>query len=85
MPKATDVGAVIRQNFMDAGFSEQQTDECMKLLKVGVNAQLKKIMHDRRNVLLNAVHQNQQQIDNLDFLAYRLEKKLEQGERKHEK
>ena len=74
MAKATDAEALIRQNLADAGCSNKETEQYMALMREGKLDILKKLLAEKRLVLLKALRKSQSRIDCLDYFTYRLGK-----------
>lgn len=74
MPKASDTQGILRQNLLDAGCSGDMIRRCMDLAGKQECGELLRILACHRRELLNAVHQNEKQIDCLDYLVYQIEK-----------
>lgn len=70
----------IRQNLLDAGCDQQTTDSCMACLNEGNMAKMLPVLAKHRRALLEALHQEQKQIDCLDYLVYTIEKNEKKGE-----
>ena len=58
----------IIQNLKDAGCSETQIQEIMKLYKINF------IMEKHRNNVLNDVHKCEKQIDCIDYFIYQMKR-----------
>lgn len=62
----------IIQNLRDAGCSEDSIECCMACLNSGKKAELLKQLENHRRCLLNKVHEEEKQIDCLDYLVYQI-------------
>lgn len=76
MPEASDVYGILRQNLIDAGYSEKEITECMDYAKTGEWRKLISVLVRYKKTLLEQVHTSEKQIDCLDFLIYRLNKEF---------
>lgn len=74
MALATDAESILRQNLLDAGCDPETIQRCVLLIQLGETAKLAAILANHRQVLLDAVHQNEERIDCLDYLLYQLKK-----------
>ena len=72
MADATDKKALFLQNLEDAGCDGQMIRECLSLAGTRQETQLLQLLARRKRALLELVHQNQEQIDCLDFLVYQI-------------
>ncbi len=75
MAEASDIMGILHQNLIDAGCSEDLTRSCMELAKVNQWNRILSLLSKQRSNLLDSVHDGQKQIDCLDFLVYRINKK----------
>ncbi len=75
MAEASDIMGILHQNLIDAGCSEDLTRSCMELAKVNQWDRILSLLSKQRSNLLDSVHDGQKQIDCLDFLVYRINKK----------
>ena len=75
MAEAFDTPGIIYQNLKDAGCDEQTTETCMAYVQAGNYRALLPELLTWRKTLLDAVHAGQKQIDCLDYLIYRIQKK----------
>ena len=78
MAEVNDVYGSIHQNLIDAGCDEHMTEECMVLMKEGKGADMLPILAGHRASLLSLVHTGQKRIDCLDFLVYKIKKKIQE-------
>ncbi len=75
MGEASDIMGILHQNLIDAGCNEDLTRNCMELAKVNRWDRILSLLLKQRTTLLDSVHDGQKQIDCLDFLVYRINKK----------
>ncbi len=75
MGEASDIMGILHQNLIDAGCNEDLTRNCMELAKVNRWDRILSLFSKQRTALLDSVHDGQKQIDCLDFLVYRINKK----------
>ena len=74
MANAADRMACIRENLLDAGLSEENTEKCVKLLDNGDIPALDKLLEQHRRKLLEGVHRYTSQLDCLDYFTYTMKK-----------
>lgn len=75
MSAASDTMGILHQNLADAGCSEDLIEICMEFAKTNQWNRMLPLLSKQRIHLLNSVHDGQKQIDCLDFLVYRMNKK----------
>lgn len=75
MSEASDTMGILHQNPVDAGCSKDLIETCMELAKANKWKRLLPLLAKQRINLLDSVHDGQKQIDCLDFLVYRINKK----------
>jgi hypothetical protein len=75
MSEASDTMGILHQNLVDAGCSKDLIETCMELAKANKWKRLLPLLAKQRINLLDSVHDGQKQIDCLDFLVYRINKK----------
>ena len=75
MSEASDSMGILHQNLIDAGCSKDLIETCMELAKANKWKRLLPLLAKQRINLLDSVHDGQKQIDCLDFLVYRINKK----------
>ena len=75
MSAASDTLGILHQNLVDAGCSEDLIEICMEFAKENQWNRILPLLSKQRINLLNSVHDGQKQIDCLDFLVYRINKK----------
>ena len=75
MSEASDAMGILHQNLVDAGCSKDLIETCMELAKANKWKRLLPLLAKQRINLLDSVHDGQKQIDCLDFLVYRINKK----------
>lgn len=81
MAEASDTLGILRQNLLDAGCAKNTVAMCMELAQQDKWQKIPDILTRQKQALLNQVHNNQKQIDCLDFLFYQLQRKIEQEEK----
>ena len=64
----------LRQNLLDAGCDGSQIEAFEQLAAEGREGDKVDLLETHRKVLLDRLHQNQRQIDCLDYLLYQLRK-----------
>ena len=64
----------LRQNLIDAGCDPAQIDAFEELAAEGREGDEVDLLEAHRKALLDRLHQNQRQIDCLDYLLYQLRK-----------
>ena len=74
MAEASDTQGILRQNLLDAGCGSDTVQRCMELVKKYENVELLRLLSRHRRELLDKIHQNEKQIDCLDYLIYQIEK-----------
>lgn len=74
MAEATDTNGIIYQNLKDAGCDDVLTEKCMSFLKNGDAGDMLPVLKKYKRGLLGKVRKEQQQIDCLDYLIYKLQK-----------
>jgi len=74
MAEALDKQNILRQNLLDAGCGLVTVQQCIELASRQKSAELLRILAAHRQKLLELLHQNEQQIDCLDYLIYQIEK-----------
>lgn len=74
MAEALDKQNILRQNLLDAGCGPVTVQQCIELASGQKSAELLRILAVHRQKLLELLHQNEQQIDCLDYLIYQIEK-----------
>lgn len=62
------------QNLKDAGCTNNQIQEIIKLYKLGKKNQVCSILAEHRKCILNNVHKNEKQINCLDYFIHQMEK-----------
>ena len=75
MAEASDIMGILHQNLIDAGCSEDLTQNCMALAEGNQWDRILSLLSKQRTALLDSVHDGQKQIDCLDFLVYSIQKK----------
>lgn len=78
MPEASDKFGMIHQNLVDAGCNPETIETCMELIKRNKNPDVLQLLLEYRKELLKAVRRGQKEIDCLDYLVYKLDKKTEE-------
>ena len=74
MAEATDTKGMIYQNLKDAGCDDVLTEKCMSFLESGDTRGMVPLLKKYKRSLLSKVRKEQQQIDCLDYLIYKLQK-----------
>lgn len=74
MPDSTIVDPSILQNLKDAGCNAQMVEQFFQLQAEGRMENQLKLLSKQRNALLHKVHENQQKLDCLDYLIFRIKK-----------
>lgn len=74
MPEASDTEDILRQNLIDAGCDTEIVQLCMELAQGERTEEMKRILTHHRRALLHSVHAEQEKIDCLDYLFYKIEK-----------
>ncbi len=78
MAEINDVYGSIYQNLLDAGCDEHMAEKCMDLVKEEKCADMLPILAGYRASLLSQVHDGQKRLDCLDFLVYKIKKKIQE-------
>ncbi len=60
------------QNLKDAGCTQDVIECCMACMEQGRKSELLKRLEDHRKGLLHRVHEEEKQIDCLDYLVYQI-------------
>ncbi len=76
MAEASDTEGILRQNLIDAGCDLELVQQCMDLAQGERMEEMKRILTQHRQTLLDMVHAEQKKIDCLDYLFYNMEKNL---------
>ncbi len=74
MAEATDTKGIIYQNLKDAGCDDVLTEKCMSFLENGDAGDMLPLLKKYKRGLLGKVRKEQQKIDCLDYLIYKLQK-----------
>lgn len=64
----------IIQNLRDAGCDEKTITTFLRCVKDGKEPESLQLLKKQRSLLLDAVHREEQKIDCLDYLVYRMRK-----------
>lgn len=72
--EASDKRAIIRQNLLDAGCDMGMIEKCMELVEKRDESVLLHMLERYKDELLETVHKQQERIDCLDYLVYRIRK-----------
>lgn len=75
MAEAHERTKIVYQNLLDAGCDASTTRRCIQLLQEGKASDLLPILSAHRKTLLAQLRREQKQIDCLDYLVYRIQKK----------
>lgn len=62
----------IRENLKDAGCTDQETECIVNCLSDNDTLQAQKLIETCRKKCLDSIHENQKNIDRLDYLSYTL-------------
>lgn len=62
------------ENLKEAGCTNKQIQEVMKLYQEGKNLDVEKKLEHNRRKILEAVHKQEKQIECLDYFLYQLKK-----------
>lgn len=74
MADASDKKAILVQNLQDAGCDSKLVYNCIALADKSKITELIQLLKNYRTGLLDKVHKNQDELDCLDFLIYKLQK-----------
>lgn len=74
MPHISDTQAILRDNLRDAGCDEDLSRRFLALVEEGREKAALALLRQHRKVLLDRCHEDQQRLDCLDHLVYRMEK-----------
>lgn len=80
MAEAHDICQILIQNLEDAGLKPADVKQCFELWKRGETNAVLRILGAHRRALLHDLHQQQKQIDCLDYLTHKMNK---QGGKHH--
>lgn len=69
-----DCKQTVTQNLRDAGCNEEIITAFWKILKRGEKENALKLLGSHRDSLLDTIHDEQKQIDCLDYLVYQMNK-----------
>lgn len=75
MAEASNKLAIFIENLKDAGCDENKIKECVRYFSEEEYEQLKKELIKHKSNLLCTLHDKQEQIDCLDYLFYKINKK----------
>lgn len=70
-----DCKQVVIQNLQDAGCNEEMISKFWETLKNGEKDKALKLLIQHRDFLLDTIHNEQKQIDCLDYLVYQMNHK----------
>ena len=79
MAEAHDRKTMLYENLLDAGVEKSKARGCVFLCESGKTGACLRLLKEHRTELMSSVRRQQKQIDCLDFLTYRLEKKESAG------
>lgn len=71
---------LLRRNLKDSGYDEKQINTYLAISKTENTDNLKKLLFEQRKALLDKIHENQEQIDCLDFLIYSINRNTQNKE-----
>lgn len=74
MPEALNTIEILRDNLIDAGYTNAQAECFMKCFLSKDWDEIQRIILKQRNMLLHSLHQTRNQIDCLDYLLYQIKK-----------
>lgn len=74
MANASDKKGILLQNLQDAGCDSKFVYNCIALADKSKITELIQLLKNYRTGLLDKVHKNQDELDCLDFLIYKLQK-----------
>ena len=74
MAEASDTLGIVYQNLKDAGCEKQCVEEFLALEQEGKRREQLKLLELHRQKLLDRVHEEERQIDCLDYLVYQMQK-----------
>lgn len=77
MPEATDEAQRFYQNLVDIGCEQNMIQHCIRLKVEHRTKELLVTLQRQRKKLLESVHVGQKQVDCLDYLVKRIEKRKE--------
>lgn len=72
MAKATDPNEQMLQNLADSGFNTEEIHQFLQAFHAENNEYQRKLLIKQKCLLRNQLHAKQKQIDNLDYLIFRL-------------
>ncbi len=76
MAEVSDEYGILRQNLIDAGYSENEAEVCLDYARKNEWKKLISALTEYKKTLLEQVHTSEKQIDCLDFLIYRLNREV---------
>lgn len=74
MPDALNKCEVFLQNLKDAGCDETFIKTCMELIEEEKIIEIKKMLSNHKNEMMQDIRKRQKEMDCLDYLIYSLEK-----------
>lgn len=74
MAEATDKKGILLQNLQDAGCDESMIQMCISYAEQGKTREILCLLQKYKPVLLEKIHNSQDELDCLDFLIYQLKK-----------
>lgn len=74
MAEASDTFGILHQNLIDAGCGEELIAHCMELARQDDWQGMLALLSGKKGELLKSVHNQQNRIDCLDFLVYKINK-----------
>ena len=75
MAEATDREGLLLQNLRDAGCNSEMIQQCITLARTQQISFILTLLAKHRKTLLERLHDNQKEIDCLDYLVFSLEHK----------
>lgn len=79
-PERGKQASAVIQNLEDAGCDEKTVEQFMELEEAGEKQRQLKLLERHRRSLLEKVHENEKQIDCLDYLVFQMKKGGRTGE-----
>lgn len=67
------------QNLLDAGCDQTLTGQCLKCMDAASEYKMYTLLQEHRTKILEAIHENQDRLECLDYLLYCLRKDFHNG------
>ena len=77
MANIKNIRECLIQSFSDAGCSEKLCERCLELAESGNTKQLTLLLNEKRKKALEKIHNDQKQLDCIDYLIYKISKENE--------